>query len=137
MQQKKKDGLTLGLMIGGGAAGVLLLLLLAWLGYKVYAYYKWKGWLDRNLVDTWDNGMEDDIYQYPVTDRYSKYEVGRRGRRPPKAVPYTDDPEGFSEVEPRKGETEQEEDSPEVSAETGPHGKQEVENWKIGACLVE
>ena len=132
MEQKKKDGLTLGLMIGGAAAGVLLLLFLAWLGYKVYAYYKWKGWLDRNLVDTWDNGMEDDIYQYPVTDRYSKYEVGKRGRRPPKVVPYTDDPEGFSEVDPRKEETDEEEEeeeaSPEVNVETGSQGKHAVEN---------
>lgn len=116
VQQKKKDGLKLGLIIGGGAGGALLLLLLACVGHRMYEYYKWKGWLKKNLVDTWDNGREDGIFQYPVTDMYSKYEVGKRGRRPPVVVPYTDDPQGFSEMEPRKEETD--EATPEASAET-------------------
>ena len=116
MQQEKKDGLLLGVIIGGAVGGALLLLLLAVVGYKIHQYYKWKDWLRNNQVDSYDSVTDDSHFQYPITDLYSKQDVGKRGRRTPVVVPYTDDPRGFSEVDCR--EDDNVEVTPEPSATT-------------------
>ena len=34
----------------------------------------------------------EDLYEYPVTDRYNKHKIGHQGRRKPRDVTFYDNP---------------------------------------------
>ena len=69
-----------GLIIGCSLAGVLLLVILIYIIYRVYKYYQWRNWLEKNQIEK-EIPKYKDPYQYPVTDKYSQFDIGIKGRR--------------------------------------------------------
>lgn len=72
------DQLPVGLIIGCVIAGLVVLILVIVALYKLYEYYKWRRFI--RLSSGWS---QTEQYEYPVTDKYKVFDIGKRGRRPP------------------------------------------------------
>ncbi len=83
-----KKGVNAGMIAGITIGGLVALIITVIVVYKVVDYYRWQKWLKENDMskNPWDE--EEEVYQYPVTDRYAQEKLHHhRGRRSPVVTP--------------------------------------------------